>query len=100
MAGAVRVVRSYVRVDAVRVVVHADVIGAVHADIGAVHADIGAVIRQSSCQRIYLHGCRQEKEERQAEENRLRMKQEEREDATLSRETQGQQEALAENKGE
>ena len=47
-----------------------------------------------------ISGCRQEKEERQAEENRLRMKQEEREDATLSRETQGQQEALAENKGE
>ena len=47
-----------------------------------------------------ISGYRQEKEERQAEENRLRMKQEEREDATLSRETQGQQEALAENKGE
>ena len=47
-----------------------------------------------------ISGCKQEKEERQAEENRLRMKQEEREDATLSRETQGQQEALAENKGE
>ena len=39
MAGAMRVVRSYV--DAVRVV-RAD-IGAVHADIGAVHADISAV---------------------------------------------------------
>ena len=47
-----------------------------------------------------ISGCKQEKEERQADENRLRMKQEEREDATLSRETQGQQEALAENKGE
>ena len=47
-----------------------------------------------------ISGRKQEKEERQAEENRLRMKQEEREDATLSRETQGQQEALAENKGE
>ena len=47
-----------------------------------------------------ISGSKQEKEERQAEENRLRMKQEEREDATLSRETQGQQEALAENKGE
>ena len=43
---------------------------------------------------------KQEKEERQIEESRLMMKQEESEDATLSRDAQGQQEALAENKGE
>ena len=51
------------------------------------------------CQRIYLGADRREKKDKQRRAD-LGMKREESEEATLQREAQGQQEALAENKGE
>ena len=51
------------------------------------------------CQRIYLGAGRREKKDKQRRAD-LEMKREESEEATLQREAQGQQEALAENKGE
>ena len=51
------------------------------------------------CQRIYLGAGRRKKKDKQRRAD-LEMKREESEEATLQREAQGQQEALAENKGE
>ena len=51
------------------------------------------------CQRIYLGAGRRKKKDKQRRAD-LEMRREESEEATLQREAQGQQEALAENKGE
>ena len=51
------------------------------------------------CQRIYLGVSRRKKKDKQRRAD-LEMEREESEEATLPREAQGQQEALAENKGE
>ena len=51
------------------------------------------------CQRIYLGAGRRKKKDKQRRAD-LEMEREESEEATLQREAQGQQEALAENKGE
>ena len=51
------------------------------------------------CQRIYLGVSKRKKKDKQRRAD-LEMKREESEEATLQREAQGQQEALAENKGE
>ena len=53
----------------------------------------------ASCQRIYLGAGRRKKKDKQRRAD-LEMKREESEEATLQRKAQGQQEALAENKGE
>ena len=55
--------------------------------------------RKPECQRIYLGVNRRKKKDKQRRAE-LGIKQEESEEATLPREAQGQQEALAENKGE
>jgi len=60
---------------------------------------LGLVVDHAACQRIYLGVNRRKKKDKQRRAE-LGIKQEESEEATLPREAQGQQEALAENKGE
>ena len=60
---------------------------------------VAATRFDAPCQRIYLGVNRRKKKDKQRRAE-LGIKQEESEEATLPREAQGQQEALAENKGE